>query len=61
MRKILNFALLLIFLPTATTSVFLYLGYRSSSLVFWHNQLGMIFLILCFLHLLTYIKYFKTK
>lgn len=53
-----NLVLLLTFIPTAVTGIFLFLGYRSSSLVFWHNQLGVIFVVVGFLHFLARISYF---
>lgn len=53
-----NLVLLLTFIPTAVTSIFLFLGYRSSLLVFWHSQIGIAFTIVTFLHLLMRIEHF---
>jgi hypothetical protein len=52
-----NLVLFLTFLPTATSGVLLYLGYRNWSLVNWHNQLGIVMVIVGFLHLLARIRY----
>lgn len=56
-----NLVLLLSFLPTAVSSILLLLKVRSSFLPFLHNQTGIVFVTMAFLHLLARFRYFLKK
>lgn len=53
-----NLVLLALFLLTAITSLILLFGTSSSSLAFWHNQIGVALVVIALLHLLFRVKYY---
>lgn len=56
-----NLILLLTFLATAISGVLLILGVKSAFLPSLHNQLGIVFVVIGFLHLFGRIQYFLRK
>lgn len=53
-----NIILLLFFLPVAVTGVLLYFGITGEWYFFWHNKLGVIFVVIASIHLITRFNFF---
>ena len=58
-RLLWNLVLLATFLPVGATGILLFLNVKVPNFQFWHNQLGIIFVIVGVLHLLFHLNYFK--
>ena len=54
-----NLVLLATFLPVGVSGILLFLNMQIPNFKFWHNQLGIIFVIVGLLHLLARLNYFK--
>jgi len=54
-----NLILLASFLPVGISGILLFLNIQISNFAFWHNFLGVIFVVVGLLHLLARLNYFK--
>jgi hypothetical protein len=54
-----NLVLLASFLPVGISGILLFLNIQISNFAFWHNFLGVIFVVVGLLHLLARLNYFK--
>lgn len=53
-----NLILLLTFMVTSASGILLLIGTQNTSLLFWHNQAGIVFIIVAFIHTLRHLRYF---
>lgn len=54
-----NLVLLASFLPVGITGILLFLKIKISNYYFWHDQLGIVFGLVAFLHIIERLNYFK--